>query len=143
LTNQDFTASSNIAIPNLPGSPETSVLSSPTGDATHVGEWANHTFTAIPSLNTIEEHEPYPSRISHPSGTLGPVGGIGEEVIIVAFGEKRHGIDLTDRIQEISVSATPTSSSSAQPLVTDPNSHPAHIFQNLSLTTNLMYVVRT
>ena len=133
LTNfQDFTDLSNIDIPKLPGSPETSVLSSRTGDVTHVGECqANHTFTAIPSLNTIEEDERYP-------------GGIGEEFIIVAFSEKRHRIDLTDHIQEINVGATPSSSNSAQPLVMDPNSHPlsGHIFQNLPLATNLMYVVR-
>ena len=62
-------------------------MSSLTGDATLVGEWASHMFSAIPSLNTIEEHERYPSRLAHPSGTLGPVGGIGKEVIIVALGE--------------------------------------------------------
>ena len=66
------------------------MLSSLTGDATHVGEWANHTFSAIPSLNTIEERGQYPSQLARPSGTLGPVGGVGEEVIIVAFGEQRH-----------------------------------------------------
>ena len=42
---QDFTVSSNdIAAPELHGSPETSVLSSPTGDATRVGELPNCTF---------------------------------------------------------------------------------------------------
>ena len=66
------------------------MLLSLTGDATHVSEWANHTFAVIPSLNTIEEHERYLSSIAHPSGTLGPIGGIGEEVIIVTFGEKGH-----------------------------------------------------
>jgi len=48
------------------------------------------TFSAIPNLNTIEEREQYPSQLARPSGTLGPVGGVGEEVIIVAFGEQRH-----------------------------------------------------
>lgn len=66
------------------------MLSSPTRDATRVGEWASDTFSVIHSLNTLEEYERYPSQLSRPSGTLGPVDGGGEKAIIVASDEERR-----------------------------------------------------
>jgi hypothetical protein len=65
------------------------VLSSPTGDATRVGEWASYTFNAIYSLNTLEEHERYPSQLARPSGNMNTLGGVGEISLIVVADEQK------------------------------------------------------
>lgn len=72
----------------LLGPPETSVLLSLTGDATHVGKWASYMFNANHSLNTLEEHKQYPSQLARPLGTMDTVG---EKAIIVVSDEQRYG----------------------------------------------------